>query len=134
MAMVKLYKKVRGKKLDDYVAHMDGVRRTLRAHQLDVAVDAEAILAEHRYQGHAKIMLSKGKLDYYVVLSDTRGQWAAGAIEFGREDYIYVRKDKHGKTEVARLVKGMKGLYVLHRAAGIKPRKRRLPMTKIKRL
>lgn len=71
---------------DAYVAHMPGVRRTLRSTAQAGAARAEAILSAHRYQGHARITVTRGdKLDYFVNLDDTRGQRAAAAIEYGRK-------------------------------------------------
>lgn len=67
------------------VAHLPGVRNAV----YDVAKKggrrAEAILAAHRYQGHARIVVSRGaETDSFVTLDDSRGDRAAAAIEFGR--------------------------------------------------
>lgn len=70
---------------DEYFAKLPGVRRTLARTAKAGAARAEAILDAHRYQGHAKIETSKGTLDWFVSLDDTRGQRAAAAIEYGRK-------------------------------------------------
>lgn len=69
---------------DEYFAKLPGVRAKLAQTAKDGAARAEAILDAHRYQGHARITTSKGSLDWWVSLDDTRGQRAAAAIEFGR--------------------------------------------------
>lgn len=70
---------------DEYFAKLPGVRRTLARTAHDGAARAEAILAAHRAQGHSRITVTRGGLDYFVNLDDTRGQRAAGAIEYGRK-------------------------------------------------
>lgn len=70
---------------DDYVAKLAGVRAELRKTAEAGAARAEPILRAHRHQGHAEINVTEGdKLDWFVNLDDTRGELAAGAIEFGR--------------------------------------------------
>lgn len=69
---------------DDIVAHLPGVRAEVRATANKGAAKAEAVLAAHRYEGHAQITVTTGSLDAFVNLDDTRGDHAAGAIEFGR--------------------------------------------------
>lgn len=69
---------------DDIVAHLPGVRAEVRATAQKGAAKAEAVLAAHRYEGHSRITVTTGSLDAFVNLDDTRGDHAAGAIEFGR--------------------------------------------------
>ena len=69
---------------DEYFAKLPGVRRTLNVTAHAGAARAEAILAAHRHQGHSRITVTRGGLDYFVNLDDTRGQRAAAAIEYGR--------------------------------------------------
>ena len=82
--MAEIYEEVHGMTIDAYIAHMPGVRAKLRTTAAAGAARAEAILNAHRYQGHARITLTHGDLDWWVGLDDTRGQRAAAAIEFGR--------------------------------------------------
>lgn len=69
---------------DEYFAKLPGVRARLRRTAYQGAARAEAILAAHRYQGHSRITVTRGELDYFVNLDDTRGDHAAAAIEYGR--------------------------------------------------
>lgn len=39
--------------------------------------------AQHASSGDSEIQLEHGKLDYFIILDDSRGQRAAAAIEFG---------------------------------------------------
>lgn len=82
---VEIYEEIRGRSVDDFIAHLPGVRRTLRRTAHAGGARAEAILNAHRYHGHARITVTRGdKLDWFVNLDDTRGQRAAAAIEYGR--------------------------------------------------
>jgi hypothetical protein len=65
------------------VAHQPGVRAAVHAVALEKAAVARGILAAHRDQGHAQITVTRGSLDSFVSLTDTRGDVAAAAIEFG---------------------------------------------------
>lgn len=49
----------------------------------ELFANARRKLAQHTHSGDAEILLEKGKLDYFIVLDDSRGQRAAAAIEFG---------------------------------------------------
>lgn len=70
---------------DEYFAKLPGVRAVLARTAKAGAARAEAILDAHRYQGHARITTTRGELDWFVNLDDTRGQRAAAAIEYGRK-------------------------------------------------
>lgn len=70
---------------DEYFAKLPGVRRTLALTAHEGAARASAILAAHRYSGDSEINVTRGGLDYFVNLDDTRGQRAAAAIEYGRK-------------------------------------------------
>lgn len=69
---------------DDIVAHLPGVKAEVYATAQKGAGRAEGILAAHRYEGHSRITVTRGSLDAFVSLDDTRGDHAAAAIEFGR--------------------------------------------------
>lgn len=69
---------------DDIVAHLPGVKAAVYAKAKDGAGRASAVLAAHRYQGHSRITVTRGTVDSFVSLDDTRGQHAAAAIEYGR--------------------------------------------------
>jgi hypothetical protein len=69
---------------DEYFAKLPGVRRTLALTAHEGAARAQAILEAHRYSGDSEINVTRGELDYFVNLDDTRGQRAAAAIEYGR--------------------------------------------------
>lgn len=69
---------------DEYFAKLPGVRAELRSTAQAGGGRAETILAAHRAQGHSRITVTSGSLDWFVSLDDTRGDRAAAAIEFGR--------------------------------------------------
>jgi hypothetical protein len=69
---------------NDIVAHLPGVRAAVYDTAQDGAAKARAILSAHRYQGHSQITVTRGAVDSFVNLDDTRGQHAAAAIEYGR--------------------------------------------------
>ena len=71
---------------NDTVAHLPGVRRALKKEANRIEAMASGVLSQHRQEGHARITVTKGKLDYYVNLDDTRGDKAAAAIEYGHMD------------------------------------------------
>jgi hypothetical protein len=79
MARVEIYESC-----NDTVAHLGGVRRTLKHTADKGAAVAKGVLMAHRAEGHSRITVTRGdRLDYFVNLDDTRGQHAAAAIEFG---------------------------------------------------
>lgn len=69
---------------DEYFAKLDGVRDELKSTAQAGGARAEAILSAHRAQGHSRITVEDGSLDWFVSLDDTRGDRAAAAIEYGR--------------------------------------------------
>lgn len=69
---------------DDIVAHLAGVKAAVYEKASQGQARAEGILAAHFYQGHSRITLTRGSLDAFVSLDDSRGQHAAAAIEYGR--------------------------------------------------
>jgi hypothetical protein len=83
------------------------VRRTAEAG----SARAAALLAGHRDTGAAEIVTTQGAVDAYTVLSDERGQRAAMSIEFGRNP-----NPDTGRG-------GSAGLFVLHRAYGLTPKR-----------
>ena len=70
--------------VDEYVAHLGGVRRTVAGHGDDLAARARARLAAHRETGAASIDVDHGAVDTVVSLVDP----AALSIEFGRGGYV----------------------------------------------
>lgn len=79
MARVTIYPKC-----DDIVAHLTGVRSAVTVTAEEGASRARAVLSAHRFAGHSQITVTRGSLDSFVNLDDTRGDHAAAAIEFGR--------------------------------------------------
>lgn len=90
----------------------------------EVGVRAEQILIAHRMDGHSEITVEHGDIDYYVVLSDERGQKAALSIEYGREAGEYDVRDPETGEMVTREYGAMDGLYVLAEASHL-PKKRK---------
>ena len=68
---------------NEIVAHLPGVRAAVYGVAQEKAAVARGVLAAHRDQGHARIEVTRGSLDAFVSLVDTRGDVAAAAIEFG---------------------------------------------------
>lgn len=104
------------KQVNDIISKHETVQGFLEDFTFDMAAQAEVDLVEHREDGHAQIEWEHGVVDWYVTLSDDRGQKAALSIEYGREPYT----DEHGRK-----VGGMEGLYILTRATGIPKKQKR---------
>jgi hypothetical protein len=102
--------------LEKILAVNDGVQAELEARTFEMAVRAEADLLAHRDSGDASIDIEHENVDWYVVLSDERGQKAALSIEYGRAEGV--------DEETGRRIAPMEGLFVLHRATHL-PVKRR---------
>lgn len=111
-------------KTNKIVAQHSDVQAELENRAFEVGVRAEQILIEHRQDGHAEIDVEHGDIDYYVVLSDERGQKAALSIEYGREAGEYEVRDPETGEMVTREYGAMDGLYVLATASHL-PKKRK---------
>ena len=114
--MAVIYRYVDGVKLEKAIALNEGVQWELETRQLEIALRAEALLAEHRVEGHAEITVDDGEIDKYVTLSDDRGDHAALSIEYGRQARI--------DPETGIAYGEMEGLYILHRASNLPKRRR----------
>lgn len=121
--MAKIYSSVNGRKIAKFIAVHDGVQAELDRRAFEIAVRAEEILVQHRADGHAEIDVEVADNNRYVVLSDERGQKAALSIEYGREESVIVREDKHGKKYLD-VLPAMDGLYILATASNL-PKKRK---------
>ncbi|MGW3323884.1 hypothetical protein [Streptomyces virginiae] len=134
--MARIYKRARGRKIEQLIALNEGVVHELDNRTFQIAVRAEAYLLEHqnyekeveeetgvRADGHSFIDIERGRVDRYVVLNDERGQKAALSIEYGRDAYEVERTDENGDTYTVE-VGAMPGLYVLARASNL-PKKRK---------
>jgi hypothetical protein len=128
--MAEIYKRVPGKgggKTEKVIALNDGVQEWLDDWVFEAGVRAEEELIEHRAEGHSSIDIEEGDIDRYLILNDERGQKAAMSIEYGREAYGI---DENGDVVDAnspaavRVVGAMDGLFILHKATHIKPKKR----------
>lgn len=69
---------------DNWAAHLPGVKAAVYDKAVDGAGRAEVVLAAHYYEGHSRITVTRGSVDSFVSLDDTRGDHAAAAIEYGR--------------------------------------------------
>lgn len=114
--MAKVYTRVGGRKLTKLIALNEGVQAELERRTFEIATRAEVDLIEHRADGDAAIEVEHGDVDFYVILTDDRGQKAALSIEFGRAARI--------DPETGREKAAMEGLFILHNATHL-PRKRR---------
>lgn len=70
--------------MNTVVSHLPGVKAAVFAKADEGAARATAILAAHRHHGDSQITITRGDVDAFVNLDDTRGQRAAAAIEYGR--------------------------------------------------
>jgi hypothetical protein len=133
--MIEVYSRVEKpgggtEKLVKFLAKTPAVQRELQDQADRIAARARIALAEIRededYTGdhHSEIKVERGRIDRYVHLDDTRGQFAALSIEFGRRAYTYQRPTKDGGT-VTVTVKAMNGKYILTDAANLPIRKKR---------
>jgi hypothetical protein len=122
--MAYVYKGLGGKKLSEVIAANPGVQAELEERTFEIGIRAEQLLKDHRADGHADIDIEHGDIDYYVVLTDERGQKAAMSIEYGREagEYEVVDPDT-GETRTVEYG-AMEGLYILARASNL-PKKRK---------
>jgi len=109
--MAHVYRSVGGRKLDKVIALNDGVQADLEERTLAMAARAEADLLQHSSSGDAFIDIDHGDVDWYVVLSDERGQRAALSIEYGRAARI---DPETGQEKAA-----MDGLFILHKATNL---------------
>lgn len=121
--MAKIYKAVQGRPIQEWLGRMDGVQGDLESRTFEAAVRAEEQLIKHRFQGHAAIEVDHGDIDWYVTLSDERGQKAAMSIEYGRQAYEVEREDREGNTFTVE-IPAMDGLFILHRAFRLGAKKR----------
>ncbi|MFJ6183764.1 DUF5403 family protein [Streptomyces sp. NPDC092295] len=106
------------------VAQHAAVQAELENRAFEVGVRAEQILVEHRQDGHAEIDIEHGDIDYYVVLSDERGQKAALSIEYGREAGEYEVRDPETGEMITVEYGAMDGLYVLATASHLPKRRK----------
>ncbi|MFY1688176.1 hypothetical protein [Plantactinospora sp. WMMB782] len=142
--MAEVYRYVNGKKIEGYIADLEGVQLYLAGEAFEIKARADANLQEARDMGRvdptrglnpdergAVIDWGQerdreyGHLDWYVSLDDRGSDLGAMSIEFGRADYIV---DEYGRTSG-----GHEGLYILTRAADLPiERKRRVKIRKVK--
>jgi hypothetical protein len=108
--VAEVYRRVRGQKIQRFIATQPGVQAATRGQARAIAELAQGVLAEHVHFGHSRITMEHGDVDWYVVLNDERGQRAAIAIEYGRSEGA-----PNGPS---------KGVWALHLAAGL-PLKRK---------
>lgn len=128
--MAEVYRRVKGMKIGEVIARCDDAQAGLRDESLRRALVAEAVLREHRYEGDSKIRLEHGlaenRIDWFVVLDDTRGLLAAMTIEYGRRAYrIGARQADevpYGKDRNGNEVGAMKGIHPLGIAFGLEER------------
>ena len=109
--MAIIFPSVGGRKLTKVVATNEGVQDYLRGLLFAMQAHAAANLLEHRSAGDAAIETDHGRVDWYLVLSDERGQKAAMSIEFGRAARV---DEETGDAKGA-----MEGLFILHRATNL---------------
>lgn len=85
------------KNLEHLIARHIGVQGKLDSVANELGGAAKRRLAHHRHDGDAEILVERGRIDRYVVLSDMKGLKAALSIEYGR------KPDAEGKGGMAPL-------------------------------
>ncbi|MEU6056982.1 hypothetical protein [Streptomyces sp. NPDC047097] len=136
---IKWERAVGGRKLEQFLALMDGVQLSLTETQFEMQVRAEENLnqAKSRRGGpgaldasRASIETDRGRVDRFVVLQDSSSSRQGGdvnsalAIELGRNAYDVTVLNAAGDPVREYEVGAMQGLYVLTDAANL-PRKRK---------
>ncbi|MFI6205911.1 DUF5403 family protein [Streptomyces sp. NPDC051041] len=121
--MAEIYERSGKRQLERLVATLPGVQAELDEKRFEVAARAEALLLQHRQEGHARIDVADGDVDKYVILDDERGDKAALSIEYGRAESIVVKRRKDG-TKYLDVIPASEGLFILARAANL-PKKRK---------
>lgn len=96
----------KGMLLEEAMAHVNVVQHDLTRRGMAMGAKAEWLLAGHRHDGHARILVESGDVDRHIILDDSRGLDAAMSIEYGRKG------GDDGKG-------AMRGTYVLHDATGL---------------
>lgn len=69
--------------INEIVSHLGGVIGAVYSTAQEGAARAKGVLAAHRHEGHSEINVTRGDVDSWVNLDDSRGQRAAAAIEYG---------------------------------------------------
>lgn len=121
--MAKIENKVGRLKLEKYIATLPGVQDALDEARFEIAARAEALLLQHRQEGHASVDVVDGDVDKYVVLDDERGKKAALSIEYGRAESVVVKENKDGTTYLD-VIPASQGLFILARAANLPKRRK----------
>ena len=120
--------RVGGRQFEDFIARLPEVGHELDNRTFEIAVRAEALLAETRMDknsgGDSEIDVERGAINRYVVLSDERGQNAALSIEYGRAAGSKTVRDPKTGEETEITWGEMDGLYILARASNL-PKKRK---------
>lgn len=104
--MAVVYERVKGMPIVEAMAHQREVQADLDKRGKAMGAKAEWLLAGHRDQGHARILVEEGDIDRHIILDDARGLDAAMSIEYGRKG----GDDGRGAS---------RGAYVLHDATGL---------------
>ena len=86
---------------------------------------AQEGLVEHRRDGDATVERTHGAVDWYIVLSDERGQKAALSIEYGHGEYLRWVTPKNGDPYIVK-VPATQPTYILTNATRIPKRQRRV--------
>lgn len=124
--MATVYKNVRGRPIQKFIAQLDVVQTKMLEHAFEIEALADANLSMHHVEHVAHIEVTHGKIDWYVSLVDSNitneegpNNNSALSIEFGRAGYI---DPTTGQTWGE-----MDGLYVLTDAVGLHRRGKRVP-------
>ena len=86
---------------------------------------AQEGLVEHRHDGDASVERTHAKVDWFIVLSDERGQKAALSIEFGHGEYLRWVTPKNGDSYLIK-VPATQPTYILTDATRIAKKQRRV--------
>lgn len=119
--MAEVYKTWGGKRFEKGLAAVDFVQDFMDETIFEMGVRAEEDLLNHRHDGHSFIDVERGRVDRFLILNDDRGQKAAMSIEYGRQAGEYVDEE----TGQTKQISAMAGLFILHKAARMKRKRKR---------
>ncbi|MDG4783252.1 hypothetical protein O7614_26685 [Micromonospora sp. WMMD961] len=133
--MAEVYRRVQGvgagMEVQEALANQIEVQAWLADYAFEAKAKGDALLVQAHLDndaaqgdgddGHAEILVEHGDVDWYVTLSDERGEKAALSIEYGRAAGYYEIEDQRGNVRKVEYG-AMEGTFILHRATNL-PRK-----------
>jgi len=89
-------RKMGGRDLEAYIAHMGGVRKELTAKRDEVYAIAQGIWAQHNRPGGHDLEKGRGVLDTYIHLVGP----VPHIVEYGRSGYVTTKPQRLGNNVI----------------------------------